>query len=287
VRHRFLLAEAAYELPPGLLRLLVHVLHPEVVECFKNHQLRVSRFGLWTRQETVVVHITLRSWAIKPKGSEFCAIREDDKIHLPPDLVRSYHNPSDMELKVSSIGMSTNEFGDFSKCSIISDLLQEKDINELGERAQEIWDGFTHQPQTGRFVVFSVVLGLLCQEMVANYNGIMDDFLKNTQLEQQLVTSHSLPNNRISADSLVQPSYLQNPAKLQERDADAELRLSLWNLEALYKLNNTVSASVKTIEGAITDINRQVEEVGRSDPNVEPNIMNLTNPRDPEREARS
>jgi len=168
-----------------------------MIECFKNHQLRLSRFGLWTKQETVAVHITLRSWAARPHDVGFSATREDDKIHLPEYLVRKHHRTRDgkvnvdAELRVSSIGLSTNAFGDFSKCSVVTDLLTEGQIEELGQTAQEIWDTFTHQPQTGRLLVFSYVLALLCQQMVVDYNTLMTDFLAITQLERDEVGPHT------------------------------------------------------------------------------------------------
>ena len=49
--------------------------------------------------------------------------------------------------------------------------------------------------------------------------------------------------------------------ELQGRDVDAELRLSLWSLEALYKMSNTLATSVSTVEGALADINREIEKV--------------------------
>ncbi|KAM7197469.1 hypothetical protein V8F20_006614, partial [Naviculisporaceae sp. PSN 640] len=252
VRHRFLLASSQYELPVGLLRLLVYVLHPEVIECFKNHKLRVSRFGLSMRPETLVLHVTLRSWCFRPVSKRrtdntmeylpWTATKEDDKIRLPANLLRHAHNlkryPRDMQLHISSVGMSTNSFGDFSKCSIITSHLPQSQVDDrLGPVAQQIWDSFTHQPQAGRFLVFSLVLGTLAQAMVTHYTNIVDDFLIQTQLEE---------------DKL--PSYLQDPESLQNRDADAELRLSLWAIEALAKLSNTVSTNVTTLYEALSAI---------------------------------
>lgn len=182
------MVRSSHSLPVGLLRIFVHILHPEMIECFNHHQLHVSRFGLWTRQATAVVHITLRSWALVPEKGKFSATREDDKIRLPVHLHKKDRVPRDMELKVSSIGMSTNEFGDFSKCSIVTDLIPPDAIEALGEEAQEIWDAFTHQPQTGRFLVFSMVLQLLCQGMVSSYKVAIDDFVRKTQLDQQVVS---------------------------------------------------------------------------------------------------
>ena len=241
VRHRFLLASVPYELPPGLLRLLVYVLHPEMAECFKNHLLRVSRFELWSRQETVVVHITLRSWSLVFPEKGFSATKEDDRIYLPSNLHREDRDPlNSMELKVSSIGMSTNFLGDFSKCCIITDLIREEEINALGERAQEIWDGFTHQPQTGRFLVFSLVLGLICQAMVSHYADMITDFLVRTGLEEQI------------------PSYLEDPSNLQRRDADVEVRFGLWSLEVLNKLAATMDESIGTIDEAIKSMKEAI-----------------------------
>jgi hypothetical protein len=37
--------------------------------------------------------------------------------------------------------------------------------------------------------------------------------------------------------------------------------LSLWSLEALYKLSDTVSTTVKTITDAIADITKEIKEV--------------------------
>lgn len=183
------MVRSSNSLPVGLLRLLVHVLHPEMIQCFNHHQLHVSRFGLWTGQATAVVHITLQSWALVPEGGHFSATREGDKIRLPEHLYKKDRVPRDMELKVSSIGMSTNELGDFSKCSIVTDLIRPDAIEGLAEEAQEIWDAFTYQPQTGRFLVFSMVLQLLCQGMVSRYEDSINDFVRNTQLEQQVVGS--------------------------------------------------------------------------------------------------
>lgn len=50
---------------------------------------------------------------------------------------------------------------------------------------------------------------------------------------------------------------------MQRLDADSELRLSLWSLEALYKLSNTLATSVKTVEEAIEDMTREINQVSR------------------------
>jgi len=39
------------------------------------------------------------------------------------------------------------------------------------------------------------------------------------------------------------------------------LRLSLWGLEALFKVNNTLSASVRVLESAIADLKKEMKDV--------------------------
>jgi hypothetical protein len=147
---------------------------------------------------TVVAHITLRSWSlVKTKGKSSApdeedtssAPEEEDKISVPKlERVNGNGKPPDMELKVSSIGISTNEFGDFSKCSIITDLIPDEKFEDLGKTAQEIWIGFMHQPQTGRFLVFSIILGQLCQGIVSDYDEAIKKFVSKTKLDEQLVS---------------------------------------------------------------------------------------------------
>jgi hypothetical protein len=174
-----------------------------MVDCFENHTLGVPRFVLQKRS-TVVAHITLPSWCVKgsinqvvekiakKSNDALVSLTNEDTIALPPDLSDAFKRdqkqanpqvaPPELELKVSSIGLSTNEFGDFSKCTIITDLLAANELEglkPLGESIQEIWDQFVHQPQTGRFVVFAVLLGLLCGRIAANYDSAVRDFVRN------------------------------------------------------------------------------------------------------------
>ncbi|RYP48275.1 hypothetical protein DL768_005828 [Monosporascus sp. mg162] len=128
VRHRLMMT--AGRLQPELLRLFVYVLHREMVGCFENHVLRVSRFVLQKRKTSVVTYITLRSWSLKstPHSSEDdnMASSDDDMANhaygegedvtsLPKRLEECLTNRKggeplkmpNVKLKVSSIGIST------------------------------------------------------------------------------------------------------------------------------------------------------------------------------------
>ncbi|KAK3290899.1 uncharacterized protein B0H64DRAFT_446714 [Chaetomium fimeti] len=263
VRHRILISCVAYQLPKGLLRLLVHILHPEVVECFNNHHLRLSRFQLSSRPEPpVVAHITIRSWSVVWDRELSYATQEEDKIEIPDNLFlehRRKNNPLQnkpplVELRVSSVAISTNRFGDFSRCSLITYQIPCCRLKKLGVMAQEIWDKFTHQPQTGRFLVFCMILGELCESLVSDYQDILDGFIRET-----------LPDDKV-------PIYLEEVDRLQDhnKNADVMLRLSLWGLEALFKVNNTLSASVRVLESAIVDLKREMKNgPGRRSPELE------------------
>lgn len=74
------------------------------------------------------------------------------------------------ELDVSSVVISTNSFGDFSKVTVVSELISEDDMKEIVESARKLWQKFIHQPQTARCLVFFLLLGEMCQKITLNYN---------------------------------------------------------------------------------------------------------------------
>ena len=59
----------------------------------------------------------------------------------------------------------------------------------------------------------------------------------------------------------MQPTFIDDEEDRREADGDNELRLSLWSLEALYKISNTMATSIQTIELAVADVTRETEEV--------------------------
>ena len=77
-------------------------------------------------------------------------------------------------LKVSSISLATNDFGDFSKCLIISTIYTDRDMEKVAKKAQKLWQTFAHQPQTARCLVFLLLLGSLCKEMAKWYARAAD-----------------------------------------------------------------------------------------------------------------
>ncbi|KAK4102631.1 hypothetical protein N658DRAFT_495343 [Parathielavia hyrcaniae] len=112
------------------------------------------------------------------------------------------------ELQVSSVGISTNGFGDFSKCSVVTDLIHEEDLIALGDTMQGIWDSFIHQPQTGRFLVFAIILGRLCESMTREYRQIIKRLFKDLDLDKMFV---SLPSGEFGSDGLTCDAVIHLP----------------------------------------------------------------------------
>lgn len=76
--------------------------------------------------------------------------------------------------QMSSIVLATNDFGDFSRCTIISELLDKQLLHDIGEQARILWQRFVHQPQTARCLVFFLILGLLCQKIAEQYKNAIE-----------------------------------------------------------------------------------------------------------------
>ena len=74
-----------------------------------------------------------------------------------------------IELQMSSIILSTNAFGDFSKCTIVSELIDDKKMGHIVIAARKLWQKFIHQPQTARCLVFLLILGEICQKLARDY----------------------------------------------------------------------------------------------------------------------
>ena len=96
---------------------------------------------------------------------------------------RENKQPHQVALKVSSIVISTNCFGDFSKCSVVTDLISDSKLRKLADVAQELWQKFIHQPQTARCLVFLLILGLLCQEIARRYEDAVNHFVRLLNLK--------------------------------------------------------------------------------------------------------
>lgn len=99
---------------------------------------------------------------------------EDEDIGLPEKIgARTLRNPDGknmrFELTVSSIILSTNAFGEFSKCTIISETVDENDLIRLAKDSRQLWLKFVHQPQTARCLVFLLALGMVCCNLAKEY----------------------------------------------------------------------------------------------------------------------
>jgi hypothetical protein len=186
-----------------------------------NHILKISRFSC-QRRDSWVSRISLRSWSLVEKPNDpdnslrgngsadpddpkedYLHSTDDDPIFLPPTLTEPLKTvnkslskkeeiePHQVMLKVSSIIISTNGFGDFSKCSVITDLISDCKLRKLAEVLQELWHKFIHQPQTARCLVFLLILGLLCQEIARRYEDAVNHFVRLLNLGVCLQLIHA------------------------------------------------------------------------------------------------
>jgi hypothetical protein len=175
--------------------LLAHVIHPESAACLGNHIIRFCQFSC-QRGETWVASITLRSWRVDSNGpqsndDQSQAFKDDEPIYLPQKFKQVWGNASQkkkkklgleklsleklsFELDVSSIVISTNAFGDFSKCTVVSKLVGNDDMMGIVQSARKLWQKFIHQPQTARCLVFFLVLGKICQHITQNYKEAVE-----------------------------------------------------------------------------------------------------------------
>ncbi|KAI1410710.1 hypothetical protein F5Y13DRAFT_167189 [Hypoxylon sp. FL1857] len=178
---------------------------------------------------------------------------EDAPIEIPQSLKNSLRfinqdafnhendSPSVVELQVSSIVLSTNDFGDFSQCTIISELLEGKS-KEVGDQCKELWERFIHQPQTARCLVFLTILGLLCQQMAIEYRNSMDYFIQFIHAFE-IEKSFTFDENNL----------------LKGTHGIMQLKLGLWSLESLFKLHNSLVTSMRCIEEASTELRAQID----------------------------
>lgn len=112
---------------------------------------------------------------------------DDDPILLPMTLKKAWtgvvHEDLTFELEVSSVILSTNSFGDFSQCTLISDLLTDGEVSKVVMDARELWQKFVHQPQTARCLAFLLVLGKLCAQITMNYEGAIEELTAILKLD--------------------------------------------------------------------------------------------------------
>lgn len=181
------------EIPKKILNLLVYVLHPESATCLGDHIrdiLNFSRFSCQTGEKWVA-SITLRSWRVscdkefvRDKAKDPKYQNSFDDFYLPTNLkhvwekvgekVESVNSKTIFRPEVSSIVLSTNSFGDFSKCTVVSEFMDENKMLEITKDARKLWQKFIHQPQTARCLVFFLLLGKMCETITGNYEQAIE-----------------------------------------------------------------------------------------------------------------
>lgn len=187
--------------------MLVFVIHPEAATGLSNHVLHVPRFS-FLKGPAWTTSITLGSWMLTDRKLDTLqqqnVLMAKEFIQLPDELKRELQkeeSPKDeysalkflrrsdsgVSFSLSSVILSTNAFGDFSRCTIISegvddDLKSDRDeLRELVEISNETWQLFVHQPQIGRCLVFLHVLGMLCTRLCENYRGTIAEFASSVE----------------------------------------------------------------------------------------------------------
>ncbi|KAI0003932.1 hypothetical protein F4779DRAFT_601025 [Xylariaceae sp. FL0662B] len=256
-----------------LLALFSCVFHRGSTDCFIAHDSRFPDFSC-QKGDTWTTRITLRSWyrsitttngknsgSVDPSGTATPSIDqicdhqallsndEDAPIMMLDSLKKALEslnkaafraereNPVQVKLRISSIVLSTYGFGDFSRCTIISELLDKKH-KEIGEKTKDLWEKFIHQPQTARCLVFLTVLGFLCQEIAAEYRDAMNYFIQTLKLDK---------------------SFIFDEIKLLEgKHSLKQLQLGLWSLESLFKLQNSLAMSMRCIDEASSELQTQI-----------------------------
>lgn len=205
------------EMARNQLKLLAYVLHTESMDCLNSHLLRTSEFSCH-KGNRWAARITVRSWKkeyIGPRTSRKSGARghdvdqsrpngldendpnllamEDLPIEMP-EFLEDWLRENDfkardeayshaVELKVSSIILSSNAFGDFTKGTIISQIIPKEDLLTLASHSLKLWQQFTHQPQTARCLVFLMILSFLCRSISRDTRDAVDYFAKPLELE--------------------------------------------------------------------------------------------------------
>ncbi|XXG96150.1 hypothetical protein Hte_002429 [Hypoxylon texense] len=271
-----------------LLALFSCVIHVDSMDCFINHQSRFPDFSC-QKGNTWVTRITLRSWSKseitpedyrertnRPGTSKSTATlpgsvrsiehpidEEDVRILLPLNLrdslkfinedafAKEEQSPGIVNLTVSSIVLSTNGFGDFSQCTIISELLDQDDVKK---RCKNIWEQFIHQPQTARCLTFLAILGLLCQKMADDYRRAMKYFIQTTRIDVSKREAYWFRMLIVTK----RDSIFDGKSLLQVSDPLSQLQLGLWSLESMFKLHNSLESSMRCIEEASVELRSQI-----------------------------
>jgi hypothetical protein len=183
------------------MRMLFYVLHWESAAALSSCVLQTPQF-LCLQGPAWIAHVTLRSWVRVDKHPVPLqpATVEVDKI-IPPNFEaaqtvdgKADHIPDigTYQLTVLSMIMSTNAFGDFSKSTIISQTIEDGAVVKLVEDSNRLWQEFTHQPQTGRCLIFLQMLSMMCLRLCEDYKIAVTDLRPRSDFEVRTMFLSSL-----------------------------------------------------------------------------------------------
>ncbi|KAI1186113.1 hypothetical protein F5B17DRAFT_405252 [Nemania serpens] len=252
VQHRVL---NLTRLTESLVRMLVVVIHPEAAACLSNHVLHIPRFTS-LKGPTWTTSITLGSWSLtdcEVVTLKHGSVMAKEFIQLPEELKDAdiaphpFRRPnSGVSFFVSSVMLSTNAFGDFSRCTIISEGIDGRstgegdELRELVEIANETWQVFVHQPQTARCLVFLHILGMLCTRLCENYRGTIAGFASSLDATDAFL--------------LKEVDWTHDDSSL------SHFECILWSLDCLCKFQNSLKASLSSILDAKRELLGEILE---------------------------
>ena len=153
----------------------VYMWHPESMHCFDDHLGTGSTFSSTRNGTQWTTTITLKYWTASRKfagdtelvyhkslgAKELSPIKTPKSLKIDPAL--------ELIPGSSSVILSTNSFGDFGQCSVISEIVREDEMVHACETAKDIWQKFIHQPQSARNLIYLVLLGCTCEAMAEQY----------------------------------------------------------------------------------------------------------------------
>ncbi|KAI1746406.1 hypothetical protein F4680DRAFT_463577 [Xylaria scruposa] len=252
VQHRIL---HIHKLTKNLVRMLAFVLHPEAVICLSNHVLHTPRFS-FHKGPTWMTSITVGSWILtntELKSLKHDSVMANESIKLPAELKDAavlhggaLKSPqSRVSFFVSSVVLTTNAFGDFSRCTVISEFDDEymkakRNEPAVAEKCNEMWQVFVHQPQTARCLVFFHMLGKLCTKLCKQYTNTVKEF-------ESIFSS-------TDAFLLKERDWTQDSSSL------SQFQLISWSLDCLSKFQNSLKATITSILDAKRELLGQIHE---------------------------
>jgi hypothetical protein len=154
---------------------------------------------MWTAR------ITLRSWILQDSGSVDAhpsapGFDEDAPIILPDvksagdddapiNFPKAFKHidiaskPKPFKLTVSSLVISTNALGDFSRCTLISETIDDSRLVSFASECQTLWQKFANQPQVARCLVFLLALGVMCERLAQQYEEAIEAYSEILNLD--------------------------------------------------------------------------------------------------------